>query len=400
MHLQPAAATSIDFRTIFRSWIDSPNSVREFELAMAQRIGASSSIALSSLMRSTFVAVETARRDLPVGAKILLPRYSCPSFVHGIRASGMPYRYCDMDPITLRVEYKHLDAAGDPSVGALLMPNLFGAGSDMTAVSEYCRRHRWILIEGADYTLGGSFSGQEFGSFGDITILNFQEGKALPIGGGMALSKFADAFDHVNGLRRGSNLMPLLRSLAYATLIRPGPYGAFHAGLTILGISKKRFSMEDTIRRTRSEIDFGLPNDNLLQGISSFQASLGLRLLQQLDEDVSSRSAVALKLEAALRDIPEIRLVPRHAAIGKCHYIRYPILAHRDKRDALVAFVTRNGFEASAMYVEHGMHIDPAQFPGASRICDELLTLPCHVFMTDRDAQKLAELIRRFFRSK
>ena len=400
MRLQPAAATPIELKTIFQSWTDKHDSVRKFNSAVAQRIGASSSIALSSLMRNTFVAVDSVKRRLPPGTSIILPRYSCPSFLHGIRASGMPYRYCDMDPTTLRVEYEHLNAASDSSVGALLIPNLFGLSSDMGAISEYCRRSGWLLIEGADYTLGGTLAGQPLGSFGDVTILNFQEGKALPIGGGMALSKSLAAFEHANALSRVSNLVGLFRSVAYAILIQPGPYGAFHVLLNWLGISKKRFSMEDTIRKTRSEVDFTLPTEGLLQSISDFQASLGLRLLQRLDKDVCSRSSLALELETALQGIPEIQLIPRHAAMGKCHYIRYPILVRNGRRDALATFLTRNGFEASAMYVEHGMDIDPARFPGASQICDELLTLPCHLFMTNSDIQHLASLLRQFFRTK
>jgi perosamine synthetase len=270
----------------------------------------------------------------------------------------------------------------------------------MQAISEYCRRSEWLLIEGADYSLGGSLAGQPLGSFGDVTILNFQEGKALPIGGGMALSKSPTAFEHVNALSHVSNLVGLFRSVAYAILIQPGPYGAFHLLINWLGISKKRFSMEDTIRETRSEVDFTLPSGDLLQSISDFQASLGLRLLQQLDKDVCSRSSLALDLEKALQGIPGIELIPRHAAMETCHYIRYPILVRNGKRDALATFLTRNGFEASAMYVEHGMNIDPTQFPGAAQICDELLTLPCHLFMTSSDVQQLAGLIRQFFQVK
>ena len=399
MRLQPAAATPIELKAIFQSWTDKHDSVRKFNSAVARRIGASSSISLSSLMRNTFVAVDSVKRRLPPGASIILPRYSCPSFLHGIRASGMPYRYCDMDPTTLRVEYEHLNVASDSSVGVLLIPNLFGLSSDMGAISEYCRRSGWLLIEGADYTLGGSMFGQPFGSFGDITILNFQEGKALPIGGGMTLSKSANSFGHTNTCKAGSNLFPLLRSLVYSILIRPGPYGVFNNALAVLDISKTRFSMEDTIRQTRSEVDFDLPAEDLLQGISSFQANLGLKLLGQLDEDVRSRSVIALKLEAAIKDISKIRLVPRHAAIDRCHYLRYPILAPGGARDALVTFLIRNGFEASPMYVEQGMRIDPHQFPGASQICDELVTLPCHPLMTDRDTQRLSKLIRTFFRA-
>jgi dTDP-4-amino-4,6-dideoxygalactose transaminase len=305
-----------------------------------------------------------------------------------------------MDPATLRVEYGHLNAATDSSVGALLIPNLFGLSSDMGAILEYCRRSEWLLIEGADYTLGGTLAGQPLGSFGDVTILNFQEGKALPIGGGMALSKSPVAFEDINVLNRVSNIVGLLRSIAYAILIQPGPYGAFHVLLNWLGIPKKRLSMEDTIRKTRSEVDFTLPTEDLWQSISDFQASLGLRLLQRLDKDVCSRSSLALELEAVLQGIPEIQLIPRHAAVGRCHYVRYPILVRNGRRDALATFVTRNGFEASAMYVEHGMDIDPVQFPGASQICDELLTLPCHLFMTKGNIQQLGHLVHQFFRSK
>jgi len=400
MRLQPAAATPIALATIYQSWTDKNGAVCRFSSAVAQKLNASSSIALSSLMRNTFVAVDSVKHRLPTGARIILPRYSCPSFLHGIRASGMPYKYCDMDPATLRVECEHLGAASDPSVGALLIPNLFGLSSDMEAIAEYCRQSGWLLIEGADYTLGGVLAGQTLGGFGDVTILNFQEGKALPIGGGMALSKSPTAFEHVNALSHVSNLVGLFRSVAYAILIQPGAYGAFHVLLNWLGISKKRFSMEDTIRKTHAEVDFTLPTKGLLQSISDFQASLGLRLLERLDEDVCSRSALALELEAVLRGIPEIQLIPRHAALEKCHYIRYPILVQNGKRDALATFVTKNGFEASAMYVEHGMDIDPAEFPGASQICDELLTLPCHLFMTNSDIQRLGRVVRQFFRSQ
>ena len=335
MRLQPAAATPIELKTIFQSWIHKHDSVRKFNSAVAQRIGASSSIALSSLMRNTFVAVDSVKRRLPPGTSIILPRYSCPSFLHGIRAAGMSHKYCDMDAMTLQVECKDLEAARDSTVAALLIPNLFGLSSDMIAMSEYCRRNSWILVEGADYTFGGSFAGQPFGSFGDMTILNFQEGKALPIGGGMALSKTSASFEHAGGANRTSNIVALLRALAYAILIRPRSYGAFNGVLAAFGISKKQFSMEDTIRQTTSETDFVLPRDDLLQGISDFQASLGLKLLQQLDKDVSVRWETALKLEAALQGIPGIRLVPRHSAIGKCHYIRYPILVDCGVRDAL-----------------------------------------------------------------
>jgi dTDP-4-amino-4,6-dideoxygalactose transaminase len=395
--LQPAAATPITPREILASIPGRRNAIRDFDYAIAGMIKASSAIALSSLMRSTFVAVTAAKHRLPKDAVVMLPRYCCPSFLHGIRASGMRYDYCDLDGETLRVELPHLQAKSHDRIGALLIPNLFGLASDMNMLSDYCRRQGWILIEGADYTFGGSMFGKPFGTFGDITILNFQEGKALPIGGGMVLSKTDNDFRSEETVTPVSNLFAFLRSLVYSVLIRPRAYGLFNKALAIAKISKKRFSMEDTIRDTRSESDFSIPNKNMLQGISSFQAKLGLRLLTKLDQHVRLRSSVARRLEAGLQDVSEINLIPRHAAIDRCHYIRYPILVPSGNRDRLVEFVCAHGFEASPMYVEHGMRIGSDQFPGASQVCNEIVTLPCHPFMTDRDVQNLIKLIRNFF---
>jgi perosamine synthetase len=395
--VQPAAATPITPKEVLASIPGRHDAIRDFECAIAGMIEASSAIALSSLMRSTFVAVTAAKHRLPKDAMIMLPRYCCPSFLHGIRASGMPYEYCDLDSETLRVEPHHLLAKSHDRIGALLIPNLFGLASDMNMLSDYCRQKGWILIEGADYTFGGSMFGRPFGTFGDITILNFQEGKALPIGGGMVLTKTDNDFRLEETVTPVSNLFAFLRSLVYSVLIRPRPYGLFNKALAMAKISKKRFSMEDTIRDTRSESDFSLPDKNMLMGISGFQAKLGLRLLTKLDQHVRLRSSVALHLEAGLHDISEINLIPRHAAIDRGHYIRYPILVPGGNRDRLVEFVNAHGFEASPMYVEHGMRIDSDQFPGASRACNEIVTLPCHPFMTDRDVQTLTGLIHTFF---
>jgi dTDP-4-amino-4,6-dideoxygalactose transaminase len=309
----------------------------------------------------------------------------------------MPYQYCDLNGKTLRMERHQIEAKVNPQVGALLVPNLFGLASDMSALSEYCYEKRWILVEGADYTFGGSMFGRPFGSFGDITILNFQEGKAIPIGGGMVLSKTAFALESKGTTSTVSNLYALVRSLGYSFLIRPLAYNLFTKALELANVSKKRFSMEDTIRDTRSEGDYSMPDQNMLQGISDFQSKLGLRLLGKLDAQFHSRFSAAVRLETRLKTIPGIELIPRHPAIDRCHYLRYPILVPADARDSLVQFLIKHGFEASPMYVEHGMQIDPHQFPGAARICNQIVTLPCHPLLTDEDIEKLPGLIHRFF---
>ena len=401
MRLQPSAATPLKQSLVWRALANLLRKPvqKDLETMLVHRLGMKSGVAFSSLMRSTYAAVAAVQQRCAQGTTIILPRYSCPSFIHGIQAAGMPFRYCDTEADTLSVRISDLQKADDGSVGAVLIPNLFGLSADMPEILTFCARRNWLLLEGADYTLGGSFAGHPLGSFGHFSILNFQEGKALPIGGGMALSKFPEAFEAYASGPMASSWLAFARSLAYCILIRPSFYGLFSTVIAKLGVAKKQFSMEDTIRHTTSEYDFSINGTRLGERISPYQANLGCLLMANLDENVRVRNKNAFTLENALTGISGIKLIARHPALDLSHYIRYPILVGNARRDALCHQLIKLGFEASPMYVEHGMRVDKDEYPGAAKLCQELLTLPCHPFMRGADVIRMAAIIRNFLSS-
>ena len=398
MRLQPSSATPVSLAALFVSLPSSFSQAQKTSLndVLKNYLGMSDAIALSSLMRNTCAAVLAAKKRIPEGSKIILPRYACPSFIHGIQAAGMPYGYCDSDPNSLSISLDTLVKISDSQVGALLVPNLFGYSADMSAIAELCRNRNWILLEGADYTLGGEMSSRPLGSFGDYTILNFQEGKALPIGGGMALSREANQFSGIKGGPQSASLKAAARSFAYSILIRPNAYGVFTEIINLLRIPKKQFSMEDTIRTTRSEFDFSVGESRLFERISPFQAALGCRLWSELPGQLVRRRDAAEALIEALSKTPSLSTIVKHPELSRLHYIRLPVLIADGKRDPLCRYLNLNGFEASPMYVEHGMKVNADEYPGAARLCQELLTLPCHSFMQKKDVSQLADIIHSF----
>jgi dTDP-4-amino-4,6-dideoxygalactose transaminase len=76
------------------------------------------------------------------------------------------------------------------------------------------------------------------------------------------------------------------------------------------------------------------------------------------------------------------------------HYIRYCILVQNNKRDLLLKELEKGGIEASAIYPE--VRPDPEKFPGAFVVSDQILTLPCHPGINDRDLNKIVHIIRTF----
>lgn len=395
MALVPVAATYISFADIAKSGLRAlvSGDRKKFEGLCAVECRKENAVYVTSLMRAAFLACKIAKRASGRNS-ILIPRYACPSFAHGVLAAGMAIKYCDLVPKSLEIEPAQLEPLVDDSIAALIVPNLFGLSSDMRALQKLCRAKGILMIEGADYSLGGSYDGEPFGSYGDITVLNFQEGKAIPIGGGMVLSNLP-VLDG-ESLARGGSLIPFLRSVAFKTFSCPVGYGIFRRALKLFRIGIRRVSMEDTMRETRDEFSFIFDEGEKLVGISRYQNQLGFQLLKKIQAQRAVRNENARALAERLRPLePAIEVVACDGSKLSPHMIRFPILVPSQKRGQLIEDLSKAGFEASPMYCEVGLTVEASQHPGAAKVNDELLTLPCNWYMNDKRISRLASVLEQ-----
>src|SRR5262249_19048047 len=190
--------------------------------------------------------------------------------------------YCDVCPSTLSIDLEALRAIDPRDTLAMISANLFGLCYPMDEIVAYCEQNRIALIEGADYSIGSEYRGRRVGTFGDFAILNFQEGKALPISGGMLLSRRAGVLDELEDGRRSRAAPRPEMMLAFALASQPGSYFLFNWTMRALRVDTKGFSMEDTIRDTASEFDYQFDASAPLRAISDFRAALGVELMKRL----------------------------------------------------------------------------------------------------------------------
>lgn len=364
-----------------------------FRAAMAAYCEAAAAYSFTSLMRTVYAGLRAiASRDRR--RKVVLPRYSCPSFAHGVLAAGLSIHYCDVTPETLSIDLDQLRRIDPDDTLAVICANLFGFAYPMHEVVKICRHAGVALIEGADYSLGTEYDDRRIGTFGDFTILNFQEGKALPIGGGMLLARQRGDLDGLDDRGRPREPSHPEMLLAFALASRPLGYFLFNRAVRALRVDTRRFSMEDTIRDTSGEFDYQFDAAEPLRAIADLRAALGLELLARLDDDRAARERNARNLRAKLADCPGVTQITPEPGVSRLHYIRYPILVPAARRAALREALFHAGIEASTMYVEHGMRVDAAEFPGAARVATELLTLPCHPFVEPADVERMAAVLR------
>ena len=398
MRFLPAAITPI-------TWADLATAARhslartgtaELERELAAYLGARRAYTFHSLMRTTTACMLAIARGSR-RRKAVLSRYSCPSFAHGIRAAGLEIAYCDTDPTTLAFDMHRFARIDLDGVAAVVCASLFGLVYPMDEILARCRAHDTRVVEGADYGLGSEYRGTRVGDLGDYAILNFQEGKALPIGGGAVVTDRVDEMDAVTqGRKKGHG--GLATMLAFKVVSNPHVYDVFMLASRLCKTNlQKRFSMEDTIRKTKAEFDCApVEAGRTVDAVSDFRAGLGAAVLRKMDEHARARERNAEILEAALQGIRGVRTIRRDPGATRLHFIRYPILVDAPRRDALVQHLLRNRVEASRMYVEHGMNVDGAEFPGAREVQDRLVTLPCHPRVTERDARRIGGLVGAF----
>lgn len=136
--------------------------------------------------RSGRSAIVTAIRalDLPLGARIGVPLYSCPVVFKAIKASGCRACFIDMEPDTFCLSVEDLSAKRS-ELDALIVIHMFGNMCDMPSVLKVAKG--MPIIEDCAQSLGSKLDDRMAGSFGTIAVFSFRSGKYLSVGEGGAL---------------------------------------------------------------------------------------------------------------------------------------------------------------------------------------------------------------------
>ncbi len=160
--------------------------VDRFEREFAAFVGADWGIARNSAMTGLAIAVAVA--DAGVGDEVL-----CDSTVHfgavaAVAMNAIP-RFVDIDPRTWLMDPESLRANISEQSKAVIVTNLWGQCAALDEIRAICDEHDLFMIEDCAHSLLSYWDGQHSGTFGDLGVFSFQQGKQLPTGdGGMMVT--------------------------------------------------------------------------------------------------------------------------------------------------------------------------------------------------------------------
>ena len=277
--------------------------------------------------------------------EVLTTNFSWISTASCISMVGATPVFCDINILNYHMSLDSIKRMYSDKTKAIVYPHLFGNMSDTKEIIDFCKEKNIAFIEDAAQSLGSSLNGVQAGSIGDISTLSFNANKVVAgiAGGGAILTDDKDKAELFKKLRR-------------------------HGNNEVLGYNSKMLLLNAKF------IDYRL---------------------QRMKQWQSKRQAIAKQYDEQLQEYVTIQQTN-----ADHNYHKYVIrLQNKEVRDRLKEKLGAKvhydkPLSENKMY-ENIKHKKDSTFI-SKIVCDSILTLPIHAYMSQQEVDKVINTILIF----
>jgi dTDP-4-amino-4,6-dideoxygalactose transaminase len=306
------------------------------------------------------------------GDEVITTTHTFTATAEVVRYLGADVKLVDVDPATLNIDVRAVEAAITPRTKAIMPVHFAGLAADMDAVHALAARHGLHVIEDAAHALPTTCGGRLVGTLPSAaTVFSFYANKTITTGeGGMLVTRDAALAARARVMRlHGMNRDAFDRFTAkvpswYYEIVAPG----------------YKYNLTD------------------------IAAALGLQQLPRAEAFRARREAIADAYDAAFADLPVVR--PARPRAGDTHAWHLYVLRLADgapiTRDTLIERLYAAGIGCSVHYIPLHLHpywrerydLRPEQFPHSQRAYERMLSLPLFSRMGDADVARVVQAVR------
>ena len=185
--LKAATKASLDF------WLTSGPYTEEFESRFAKTVGMRHAFLVNSGSSANLLALSSltspahGERALKSGDEVITVAAGFPTTVTPILQNGLVPVYVDVDPETYVAIDEQMEAAVSSKTKVIMMAHTLGNPFNLDFVQELAKKHNLWLIEDSCDGLGGTYRGQNLGTFGDLSTFSFYPAHHITTGEGGAV---------------------------------------------------------------------------------------------------------------------------------------------------------------------------------------------------------------------
>jgi perosamine synthetase len=286
----------------------------QFEAAVAEFVSLPHAIAVSSGTAGLHLCIRAL--GIAEGDEVIVPSFTFIAAANVIRYERAVPVFVDIEPSTLNIDPKKIEAAITPKTRAIMAVHTFGVPAEMSAILEIAERHGLLVIEDACEAIGAEYLGRKVGSIGHAGVFAFYPNKQITTGeGGVVVT-------------RDENLAKRVRALR----------------------NQGRYESDDWFQHT--ELGFNYR-------ISEINCALGLAQMTRLKEILEKREAVASAYDQRLSCHPELTLPARALAGRRISWFVYVIrLGEINSRDAIMRGLMSAGIGCGRYFAP--IHLQPS----------------------------------------
>jgi dTDP-4-amino-4,6-dideoxygalactose transaminase len=332
--------------------------LQAFEQALSTHLGVRHAVAVSSCTTGLMLVY----RGLGLTGEVIVPSFTFMATVSALVWNGLTPVFADVDPETTNLDPEVVEAAITERTSAIVAVHNFGNPADIAELEALAKRHNLKLVFDAAHGFGALYQGQPVGRQGDAQVFSLSPTKLLIAGeGGIVATHDDDLAKYIRlGREYGNN----------------GNYDSLFAGMNAR--------------------------------MPEFNALMGLRSLDMLEEAAQNRNETAELFQEGLGSLPGIDFQLVRSG-NRNSYKDFSVTINADSfgmhRDQLSEALEAENVDTRKYYfppvhrqIAYRDYYQSRPLPHTNLLADNSLSLPIWSRMEESTALGICESIQRIQR--
>jgi dTDP-4-amino-4,6-dideoxygalactose transaminase len=355
--------------TLRSGWLTTGPKTKQFEEDFARYVGCRYAVAVNSCTAALHLALEAV--GVTTGDEVILPTMTFAATAEVVRYLNATPVLVDCQPDTLNIDPMQIERVVTPKTKAIIPVHFAGHPCEMETILEIAKAHKLTVIEDAAHALPTRVQGKMVGTIGDISCFSFYATKTITTGeGGMATTENRE----------------------WAERMRM---------MSLHGISKdawKRYTAEGSWY-------YEILAPGYKYNLTDIAAVIGIQQLKKCDAFWRRRQQHAALYSEAFTDVPGI-IVPPMVEDGQHAWHLYVIQLQLERlridRNTFIELLKQQNIGTSVHFIP--LHLHPyyrdsfgyrsEDFPHASIIFQQTVSLPIYPKMTEADIKYVSDVVK------
>lgn len=376
--------------------------VKRFEDTFAKYIGSKHAVMVPSARYGCYLLLKAL--GVGPGDEVIIPAMTYFAIPAMVQLLGAKPVWADIDLTTHVLDPKAFEAAITPKTKAVIPTHLFGTPCPMDPINAIAKKHGVKVIEDCAQSTGARYRGKKVGGLADAAYYTFGLTKNITTLSGAMITTNDDrvaaevraAIDAGGPMPKKKATKEALTGVAMFFATHPLLYWATVHPAVVIGNKMGKDPLHE--RFGEAEVTYEkLPGSYLTQTRAlAVNAAVGLKQIERIEELNGARVRNGKVLDQRLANVPGLT-VPTYPEGAEPIYMSFVV--HHPKRDALAEALRKRGVDTTIGYMsdlsDHPLFEkwkNPQ--PNSARAKRELLHIPVHPNLTQKDMDHICEAVR------